>query len=222
MSPEASTSDEPVMAWFEPRGSLAVYLFEYDGRGVAVWTDIVNGKRECVGIEIKPLSEAWADETVERARTWATGSMGIPEPITRVWLQGVPLGAMMAEAARTDESFRAVRWAASAHSWAKPGPTRERVRLLSDALIYVARIRAGSRTPAKDLADRCGYTLATARARIADARKLGLLTSAGAGVVGGELTEEALDLLRREAQHPEHQEIRSLASAAGIELEEAD
>ena len=208
------------MVWFQgSMGTLAVACYEHDGRGVVVWTDLIHGKRECIGIEIMPLSDGWTDEVVERAREWVTSGHEASEPITRVWLQNVPLGEMMLKAAK---QLRGLREMATSQ-FAKP--LSPQGRALRDALHYLALVRDGNPSPARDLADQWGVSLATARARVADVRKLGVLTSAGAGILGGELTEFGLDLLRREINAIDvrwRHQLRSLARDAGVELGEED
>jgi hypothetical protein len=76
---------------------------------------------------------------------------------------------------------------------------RKATRYLGDALTYVLAVRSGDRTPALTLAERTGRPLPTVRTRLATARRLGLLTSEGAGATGGRLTPLAIKLLRESA-----------------------
>jgi hypothetical protein len=86
-----------------------------------------------------------------------------------------------------------------------------------DAITYVARVRAGSKTPARDVAAISDYSEAGARRRIAEARSLGLLTSAG--VRDCELSEEAVSVIRQAYHIWPTKWLRTTARAAGLELD---
>jgi hypothetical protein len=219
------------------QGDRGVYLFVYDGRGVSVWTDLVDGRQVCVGVEIQPMSDDLRDRTIERAEEWTEEKIETPEavqgqplPITRVWLQGVPLGAMMAKAARTRQERLAAPVGLSAAGVPIPHGVllqegafidehMRRVARAYDAVAYVARVRAGSASPARDIAEESGQSVASVRSRIAEARKLGLLTSAGAGITGGALTDEAVSTLRHLYYVFPTKWLRETARAAGLELD---
>jgi hypothetical protein len=223
-------------AW--QQGDRAVFLFGCDRRGVSIWTDLVDGRRSCVGVEIQPMCDAWRKATVQRAKKWMQEKVetpdvghGDPLPITRVWLQRVPLGAMMTEAGRVHAETEAAPVGPSIGGVPVPGGvlspeerTRvedraERLARTYDAVAYVARVRAGSTTPARDLAALSDQSEATARARIAEARSLGLLTNAGGGVTGSELTDEAVSVLRQAYHIWPTAWLRTTARAAGLELD---
>lgn len=234
MSPSRVSADVSfISAW--QQGERAVLLFCFDRRGISVWTDLVGGRRACVGIEIQPMCEAWHEATVQRARTWMQevetpdAVHGEPLPITRVWLRHVPLGAMMTEAAREHAEAEAAPVGPSIVGVPVPGGVpspgdrkrfEDRARRFArtyDAITYVARVRAGSKTPARDLAAILDYSEAGARRRIAEARSLGLLTSAGAPDC--ELSDEAVSVIRQAYHIWPTKWLRTTARAAGLELD---
>ncbi|MGH9251714.1 MAG: hypothetical protein ACRD0W_19665 [Acidimicrobiales bacterium] len=237
MSPSRTSADASLISAWQ-QGDRAVFLFGYDRRGVSIWTDLVTGRRSCVGVEIQPMCDAWRKATAQRAKKWMQEKVetpdvvhGDPLPITRVWLQGVPLGTMMTEAAREHAETEAAPVGPSIGSVPVPGAVmspEDRTRLEDrakrfartyDAVAYVARVREGSTTPARDLAALSDYSEAIARARIAEARSLGLLTNAGAGVTGDELTDEAVSVLRQVYHIWPTTWLRTMARAAGLELD---
>lgn len=234
MSPSGASADVSFISALQ-QGERAVFLFCFDRRGISIWTDLVNGKWACVGMEIQPMCEAWHEATVQRARKWMQevetpdAMHGEPLPITRVWLRDVPLGAMMTEAAREHTEAEAAPVGPSIVGVPVPGGVpslgdrkrfEDRARRFArtyDAISYVARVRAGSKTPARDLAAISDYSEAGARRRIAEARSLGLLTSAGAPDC--ELSEDAVSVIRQAYHIWPTKWLRTTARAAGLELD---
>jgi hypothetical protein len=235
MSPSGASADVSFISTWQ-QGERAVFLFCFDRRGISIWTDLVGGKRACVGMEIQPMCEAWHEATAQRARKWmqqdaetAEEVHGEPLPITRVWLRAVPLGAMMTKAARVDAEAETAPVGPPIVGVPVPGgvPSRgdrkrfeDRAMRLArtyDAITYVARVRAGSKTPARDVAAISDYSEAGARRRIAEARSLGLLTSAG--VRDCELSEEAVSVIRQAYHIWPTKWLRTTARAAGLELD---
>ncbi|MGH9249615.1 MAG: hypothetical protein ACRD0W_08905 [Acidimicrobiales bacterium] len=182
------------------------------------------------------MCDAWRKATVQRAKTWMQEGVerqdvmpAGPLPITQVWLHGVPLGAMMTEAAHVPADAEQAAVGPSFGGEPVTGgvlsPTdrtrrEDRAKKLArtyDAVAYVARARAGSTHPARDLAALFDYSEATARQRIAEACSLGLLTSAGPA--GCELTDEAVSVIRQAYHIWPTDWLRATARAAGLELD---
>jgi len=98
------------------------------------------------------------------------------------------------ETARSEASAADLRvWASGLNK--RPGRRGRSARdYAAIAALYVDAY--GSGTEVKDVADALGYSTASVRNFLSEARRRGLLTRVGQGRAGGELTAEAIELLK--------------------------
>jgi hypothetical protein len=117
-----------------------------------------------------------------------------PQPLTGPMLRELPLGQMARDALWIE---------AQGDLHALEGEVGEAITkgdafYASVADHYVDLIHLRDQRPAETMAQALGVSRRTVHAWLGKARKRGLLTSAGPGQVGGELTDKARDLLSQD------------------------
>jgi hypothetical protein len=168
--------------------------------GFFAWAEVLYRRRvpEIVSVTVR---KAWPTDS-------STEDRG---PVTTRMLRCVPLGVMLSDAQNALRSAIGANEVPAAMVTPFLEPTSRPGRRGHPDVYYAqiaaeyARLQAqGSRSPTRDLADRMHISYSTARDAIGTARRRGLLTSAPrsssgsrrGGRAGGELTKEALEVLR--------------------------
>lgn len=140
------------------------------------------------------------------------GRDGMHAPsLTARFLRGLPVGEIESVARRQQADLADSMWAEGIsgslierHAQAfdkepRPGRRGRADRSYAEvAAIYVEACQSGSRSPVVDVAESLSYSTKRVRNLLTAARRKGLLTAAPAGRHGGQLTEAALTLLRKD------------------------
>lgn len=96
------------------------------------------------------------------------------------------------------------------------------IEWVSVSAAFLARVQQGDPSPVQSLARDLGKTVAWVNKRLASARQAGYLTSFGHGRAGGNLTDEAVALLRRAIQEEEHAASHAVVGESGEVVRPAD
>lgn len=216
-------------------GDLDGVLMSSEHHFLACWTMMLSGKREVVALEIRPKrrsghpGRAAAANLIKEWLLPATQSLAKelpkePAPVTTALVRAIPLGQVMAarqEALEVEERANAagarglslITPSGSVHEYPKLRPSE--LDHLLDAATYADAVNRGSRSPAVPVAERRGIDVRSAHNRIAKARRLGYLTQASHGKVGGELTPKAKKLIADVTEWAALQEQRASEEKGG-------
>lgn len=126
-----------------------------------------------------------------------------PPAVTSRLLRDLPLGAIaddLRNRLRAEGFDDVADYFRMASVERRPGRRRQPDEFYAQvAAAYIRALEAGSRSPARDIAEAESYSVSQVNNWIHEARRRELLTSAPPGRAGGELTVRARELLAKEA-----------------------